>query len=174
MLSCYPLWCCGCMFANLSPAHLLSITMCVHRNSGTSPEQLFPTGRVKRRARRCRGRGRTVQSNLQSLRHSCQSTQPSHRGDRWSRRIRSKVSQLKIWEDTQLTFYLLPQLCWFQTSLPLAALPLCRVIIACCFRVAALSGNAALALSPSGIAPELHRIQLSAICRGGQSGKVID
>ena len=58
--------------------------------------------------------------------------------------------------------------------LPLAALPLCRVIIACCFRVAALSGNAALALSPSGIAPELNRIQLSAICRGGQSGKVID
>ena len=65
-------------------------------------------------------------------------------------------------------------LCWFQTSLPLAALPLCRVIIACCFRVAALSGNAALALSPSGIAPELNRIQLSAICSGGQSGKVID
>ena len=53
-------------------------------------------------------------------------------------------------------------------------LPLCRVIIACCFRVAALSGNAALALSPSSIAPELNRIQLSAICRGGQSGKVID
>ena len=53
-------------------------------------------------------------------------------------------------------------------------LPLCRVIIACCFRVAALSGNAALALSPSGIAPELNRIQLSAICRSGQSGKVID
>ena len=52
--------------------------------------------------------------------------------------------------------------------------PLCRVIIACCFRVAALSGNAALALSPSGIAPKLNRIQLSAICRGGQSGKVID
>ena len=53
-------------------------------------------------------------------------------------------------------------------------LPLCCVIIACCFRVAALSGNAALALSPSGISPELNRIQLSAICRGGQSGKVID
>ena len=52
--------------------------------------------------------------------------------------------------------------------------PLCRVIITCCFRVAALSGNAALALSPSGIAPKLNRIQLSAICRGGQSGKVID
>ena len=66
------------------------------------------------------------------------------------------------------------ELCWFQTSLPLAALPLRRMIIACCFRVAALSGNAALALSPSGIAPELNRIQLSAICRGGQSGKVID
>ena len=65
-------------------------------------------------------------------------------------------------------------LCWFQTSLPLAALPLRRLTIAWCFRVAALSGNAALALSPSGIASELNRIQLSAICRGGQSGKVID
>ena len=50
----------------------------------------------------------------------------------------------------------------------------CRVIIACCFRVVALSGNAALALSPSSIAPELNWSQLSAICRGGQSGKVID
>ena len=58
-------------------------------------------------------------------------------------------------------------LCWFQTSLPL-----CRVIIACCFRVAALSGNAALALSPSGIAPELNRIQLSAICCGGQMARL--
>ena len=64
--------------------------------------------------------------------------------------------------------------CWFQTSLPLTALPLCHVIITCCFRVAALSGHVALALSPSGIAPELKRIQLSAICRVGQSGKVID
>ena len=53
-------------------------------------------------------------------------------------------------------------------------LPLCRVMIACCFRVAALSGNAALTLSPSGIAPELNRVQPSAICRCGQSGKVID
>ena len=35
-------------------------------------------------------------------------------------------------------------------------------------------GHGALAFSPSGIAPELNRIQLSAICRGGQSGKVID
>ena len=54
--------------------------------------------------------------------------------------------------------------------------PLRRMIIACCFRVTALSSHAALALSPSGIAPELNRIQLSAICRGagGQSGKVID
>ena len=78
---------------------------------------------------------------------------------------------------------------WFQTSLLLTALPLRRVIIflwythntaqvytaqACCFRVAALFGYAALALSPSGIAPELNRIQLSVICRDGQSGKVID
>ena len=68
----------------------------------------------------------------------------------------------------------LTTLCWFQTNLPLAALPLRRVIIACCFRVAALSGNAALAFHRAAIAPELNRIQLSAICRGGQSGKVID
>ena len=52
-------------------------------------------------------------------------------------------------------------LCWFQTSLPLATLPLRRLIIACYFRVAALSGHAALALLPSSIAPELNRIQLS-------------
>ena len=64
--------------------------------------------------------------------------------------------------------------CWFQTSLPLAALPLRRMIIACCFRVTALSGHAALALSQSGIAPELNRIQLSAVCCCGQSSGVID
>ena len=59
--------------------------------------------------------------------------------------------------------------CWFQTSLPLAALPLHRMIIACCFRVKALSGHAALALSPSGIAIELNRIQLSVVCCCGQT-----
>ena len=48
--------------------------------------------------------------------------------------------------------------CWFQTSLPLR-----RLIIACSFRVSALSGHAALVLSPSGIALELIRIQLSAV-----------
>ena len=63
---------------------------------------------------------------------------------------------------------------WFQTSLLLAALLLCCVIIACCFRVAALSGHAVLAFSLSDIAPELNKIQLSVVCRGGQSGKVID
>ena len=59
--------------------------------------------------------------------------------------------------------------------------PICRCCLhrllfqSCrCFRVAALSGHAALALSPNGIAPVLNKIQLSAICRGGQSGKVID
>ena len=63
---------------------------------------------------------------------------------------------------------------WFQTSLPLAALLLRRMITACHFRVTALSGHTALSLSPSGIAPELNRIQLSAVCQCGQSGKVID
>ena len=64
-------------------------------------------------------------------------------------------------------------LCWFQTNLPLCRY-VRRVIIACCSRVTALSGHAALALSQSGIAPELNRIQLSAVCRCGQSGGVID
>ena len=81
---------------------------------------------------------------------------------------------LEINEQTSQVCEILAALCWFQTSLPLATLLLCCVIIACCFRVAALSGSAALALSPSGIAPKLNRIQPSAICRGGQSGKVID
>ena len=52
--------------------------------------------------------------------------------------------------------------------------PLCHVIIACCFRVTALSGQAALVLSPSSIVLELNRIQLCAVCRCGQSGGVID
>ena len=65
-------------------------------------------------------------------------------------------------------------LCWFQTSLPLTDLPLHHVIVACCFRVAALSGHVALALSPSGIASELNRIQLLAICCSGQSSEVMD
>ena len=55
---------------------------------------------------------------------------------------------------------------WFQTSLPLAALPLPCVIITCCFRVAALSCHAPLALSPSGIAPELNRICLRSVVVG--------
>ena len=63
-------------------------------------------------------------------------------------------------------------LCWFQTNLPLAALPLRRVIIACCFRVAALSGNAALGFHPAAIAPKLNRSQLSAICRGGKAARL--
>ena len=65
-------------------------------------------------------------------------------------------------------------LCWFQTSLPLAALPLRRVIIACCFRVNSSQRPRRFGFSPSGIAPELNWSQLYAICRGGQSGKVID
>ena len=56
----------------------------------------------------------------------------------------------------------------------LGALPLRCVITACRFRVAALSGQAALALSRSGIAPKMNRSQLSAICRCAQSGEDID
>ena len=50
--------------------------------------------------------------------------------------------------------------------------PLCRY--AAWHRLLFQSGNAALAFHRAAIAPELNRIQLSAICRGGQSGKVID
>ena len=50
---------------------------------------------------------------------------------------------------------------WFQISLPLTALLLYRVITAFCFRVAALSGQAAVTLSPSDIASKLNRSQLS-------------
>ena len=65
-------------------------------------------------------------------------------------------------------------LCWFQTSLPLAALPLHRTIIACCFMVYSSQRPRCFGLSPSGIAPELNWSQLYVICRGGKSGKVID
>ena len=44
---------------------------------------------------------------------------------------------------------------------------------ACNFRVAALSGHATLAFSQSSIAHRLKRIQLCAVCRFGQSGRVI-
>ena len=74
----------------------------------------------------------------------------------------------------QILVYAMQPLCWFQTSLLLAALPLYRMIIACCFRVTALSGHVALALSPSGIASELNRIQLSAVCCCGHRGGIIN
>ena len=62
----------------------------------------------------------------------------------WQTRIKPLATYshwISIWP--KLCF----KLCWFQTSLPLPALPLCCVTIACCFRVAALSGDAALALA---------------------------
>ena len=62
----------------------------------------------------------------------------------------------------------------FQTSLRLTLLPLHCVIIACRFRVTVLSSHTALALSPSGIAPKVNRILLSAVCHFGQSRDVID
>ena len=49
--------------------------------------------------------------------------------------------------------------------------PLPCVITTCRFRVAAFSGHAALALSPSDMAPKLSRGQLPAIFRCGQSGE---
>ena len=52
--------------------------------------------------------------------------------------------------------------------------PLCRVIIAYCFRVTDLSSRSALALSPSSITPELNRIQLYAVCHCRQSSGVIN
>ena len=51
---------------------------------------------------------------------------------------------------------------------------LCRVTIACRFRVTALNGHAALTLSLSGIAPNLKGIQLSVVYHCGQSCGVIN
>ena len=62
----------------------------------------------------------------------------------------------------------------FQTSLPLAALPLRRLITTCRFMVYSSQRPRRFGLSPSGIAPELNWSQLYVICRGWQSGKVID
>ena len=62
----------------------------------------------------------------------------------------------------------------FQTSLPLTALLLHRLITACHFRVATLSGHAALAFSPRGIAPKLNRSHLSEIYCCGQSSENIN
>ena len=55
-------------------------------------------------------------------------------------------------------------------------LTLCRVSLRTSLAVSSLEhcGTAAMGSSQSGIAPELNRIQLSAICRCGQSGKNID
>ena len=55
---------------------------------------------------------------------------------------------------------------WFQTSLPLTALPLHRVISVCHFKVATLSGHSALAFSPSGIALNLNISQLQSVTVG--------
>ena len=66
------------------------------------------------------------------------------------------------------------ELSWFHTSLPLIASPLHHLITACRFRVAALSGHAALAFSLRGIALKLNRSQLCVICRCGHSGENIN
>ena len=63
-------------------------------------------------------------------------------------------------------------LSWLQTRL--TALPFHGLITACHFIVVALSGQATLAFSPSGIALKLNRCQLSAVCHCGQSSEVID
>ena len=62
---------------------------------------------------------------------------------------------------------------WFQTSLPLAALPLRRVITACHFKVAALSGHIVLAFSPIGIGFKLNRSQLSAVATVGKAARLL-
>ena len=76
------------------------------------------------------------------------------------------LSVVSMWSCTMYmhsSFYQGHALCWFQTSLPVAALPLRRVIIACCFRVTALSIHTALALSPSGIAPDPSWIEFNCL-----------
>ena len=56
----------------------------------------------------------------------------------------------------------------------LTALLLCGMIIACHFRITALSGHATLALSRRGIASKLNRSQLCVVCRSEQSGEVVN
>ena len=73
-------------------------------------------------------------------------------------------------ENLNLFFFVI--LSWFQT-MKLAALALRSIIILWRFKVAALSGDRALAISPSDIALKLNRSQLFVICRCGQSGEVI-
>ena len=63
---------------------------------------------------------------------------------------------------------------WFQTRLPLTALPHYRLITACRFRGAALSDHSVLTFPPRDIALKLNRSQLSAVYRCGQGGEVID
>ena len=110
-----------------------------------------------------------VQRNRCDYNHACTSFALIH-----TIKCRKFPVAMKIFASLSSLYKVGDLLCWFQTSLLLAALPLRFVIIACCFRVAALSGHAALALSLSGITPKCNRIQLSTICRGGQSSKVID
>ena len=62
-------------------------------------------------------------------------------------------------------------LCWFQTNLPLAALPLDHRLL---FQSCSSQRQRRFGFSPSGNRYELNRIQLSVIYRDGQSGKVID
>ena len=63
-------------------------------------------------------------------------------------------------------------LCWFQTSLPLAALQPCYANAICTFIVnKRCCHNGSL---QSDMAPELNRGQLCAICHCGQGGKVIN
>ena len=86
-----------------------------------------------------------------------------------------KMSFCYYYKEHTFSFNLIPKgLSWFQTSLTLTALQLRCMIISCHFRVAALSGHTALPFSPSSIALKMNRSQLSAICRCGQSGEVID
>ena len=83
---------------------------------------------------------------------------------------------VKTWPSIKSRLTMGP-LCWFQTSLPFTALPLRRVITAWSpLDVSWLQLLAAtrFGFSSSGIAPKLNRSQLYAICRCGQSGKVID
>ena len=74
----------------------------------------------------------------------------------------------RTWSLIRIKFSCLYALCWFQTSLPLCRYTAWSLLAVWDFQ---LSG---VALSLSGITPELNRIHLSAICHGGQSNKVID
>ena len=87
----------------------------------------------------------------------------------WVKFIHMKI-KFSLWKHLRITFYpsfetSIRYVILLSSSLPLDALPLFSANTACSF-----IGTATMGSSQSGIAPQLKRLQLSAICRCGRSG----